>query len=618
MPSSLLLAQHGLPADGSQPLGLVLFWLILGAAILSWTFKRFRLEVIPGYLLAGALVGPHALGLVRAEASVEQVSALSTVLLMFGIGLHLDLESIRKGMVHIVAIGIASIVAFVLLFAGLLALLGVSGPAAVLLALAASLSSTAVLVRILLARRELSSSHGRITMGVSIVQDLFSVVVLAMLPLLEKWKGISPHTTPTLNTGFPEWLNFALTGALSISGVFLLLIGGRFLLPRLLQSVARVGSAELVLVASAAIALASAVWTTFLKFSPEMGAFIAGFLLASTPFRFQLSGQLGPVRDLLMAVFFTAVGMRVAPEVIASNITPIAIGFAALMFFKFITMALATWLAGASAPTSFISGIYLGNAGEFTLVVIAAGAAILSPDEMSSAIAVVILSLVATPILAGPAHAWAASFAKMRLSPLTRSAALADVAPSPLKSEIDAGASVDSGSQIAEQVTNSLDVEPGDATPLLRPKQVIIAGFGPVGRALADRFAIQGVQFTVVELNASTVKRQALLGRKVVYGDITNREVLEQAGIHHADAIILSIPDDEATLRACHAIRELAPHVFIAARTNFLSGKFTAMALGADTVTVEEVATAQAMEREVLEGLARYLAARAKPAAPAK
>lgn len=610
MPSSFLLAQHGMPADGSQPLGLVLFWLILGAAVLSWAFKRLKLEVIPGYLLAGALVGPHALGLVQSEASVEQVSALATVLLMFGIGLHLDLESIRKGMVHIVAIGVASTVAFVLLFSGLLALLGVSGPAAVLLALAASLSSTAILVRILLARRELSSSYGRITMGVSIVQDLFSVVVLAMLPLLQKWKGIAPETSPSLNTGFPEWLNFALTGALSISGVFLLLIGGRFLLPRLLQAVARVGSAELVLVASAAIALASAVWTTYLKFSPEMGAFIAGFLLAGTPFRFQLSGQLGPVRDLLMAVFFTAVGMRVAPETIASNITPIAIGFGAVVALKVVVIAITTWLAGASAPTAVISSIYLGNAGEFTLVVIAAGAAILSPAEMSTAIAVVILTLVATPILAGPAHTWAASFSHVRLSPLRRSASLADAASSGLRKELDAGAHADTGSQIAEHVTQSLEVETGDATPLLRPKHVIIAGFGPVGRALADRFAIQHVHFTVVELNASTVKRQSLLGRKVVYGDITNREVLEQAGIHHADAIILTIPDDEVTLRACHAIRELAPHVFIGARTNFLSGKFTAMALGADVVTVEEVATAQTMEREVLEGLGRYLAQR--------
>ena len=612
MPALLTFAQHG-TTDGSQPLGLVLFWLILGAAVLSWAFKRFKLEVIPGYLLAGALVGPHAIGLVQSEASVEQVSALSTVLLMFGIGLHLDLESIRKGMVHIVAIGLASTIAFIFLFAGLLALLGLSGPSAILLAMAASLSSTAILVRVLLSRRELNAVHGRITMGVSIVQDLFSVVMLAMLPLLEKWKGIAPHTTNTLNTGFPEWLNFALSGALSVSGVFLLLIGGRFLLPRLLQSVARVGSAELVLVTSAAIALASAVWTTYLKFSPEMGAFIAGFLLAGTPFRFQLSGQLGPVRDLLMAVFFTAVGMRVAPDVIANNLGPIAIGFFSVLILKSVTIAITAWLAGATAPTAFLSSVYLGNAGEFTLIVIAAGAAILAPEEMSTAIAVVILTLVATPILAGPAHKWAATFSRVRLSPLTQSAALADVQVSNIKKELDAGASTDSGSQIASEVTELNQVDLGDSTPLLRPKHVIIAGFGPVGRALADRFAIQGVSFTVVELNVTTVKRQAVLGRKVVYGDVTNREVLEQAGLHHADAIILTIPDDEATLRACHAIRELAPHVFIAARTNFLSGKFTAMALGADVVTVEEVATAQAMEREVLESLAKYLATRKQP-----
>jgi CPA2 family monovalent cation:H+ antiporter-2 len=320
------------------------------------------------------------------------------------------------------------------------------------------------------------------------------------------------------------------------------------------------------------------------------------------------------VRDLLMAVFFTAVGMRVAPDVIANNLGPIAIGFFSVLILKSVTIAITAWLAGATAPTAFLSSVYLGNAGEFTLIVIAAGAAILAPEEMSTAIAVVILTLVATPILAGPAHKWAATFSRVRLSPLTQSAALADVQVSNIKKELDAGASTDSGSQIASEVTELNQVDLGDSTPLLRPKHVIIAGFGPVGRALADRFTIQGVSFTVVELNVTTVKRQAVLGRKVVYGDVTNREVLEQAGLHHADAIILTIPDDEATLRACHAIRELAPHVFIAARTNFLSGKFTAMALGADVVTVEEVATAQAMEREVLESLAKYLATRKQPA----
>jgi CPA2 family monovalent cation:H+ antiporter-2 len=141
---------------------------------------------------------------------------------------------------------------------------------------------------------------------------------------------------------------------------------------------------------------------------------------------------------------------------------------------------------------------------------------------------------------------------------------------------------------------------------------VIIAGYGPVGRAIADRFAIQGVETTIIELNASTVERQHKLGRSVIYGDVTNREVLEHAGAMHADAIVLTIPDEEATLKAVQVVRELRPEVFLAARSRVLSTKFVMMTLGADVVTVEEVATAVAMEREVLDSLSRFLAQRGK------
>jgi monovalent cation:H+ antiporter-2, CPA2 family len=136
---------------------------------------------------------------------------------------------------------------------------------------------------------------------------------------------------------------------------------------------------------------------------------------------------------------------------------------------------------------------------------------------------------------------------------------------------------------------------------------VVIAGFGPVGRALADRLSLRRVEFTVIELNPRTVERHLAFGRKFVYGDVTNPEVLEQAGIEHADAVIITIPDEETTLRAVRAVRAMAPETFLAVRTNFLSGKFIALQLGANLVTVEEVATAQAMEREVLDALAKVL-----------
>ncbi|MGQ0629363.1 MAG: NAD-binding protein, partial [Phycisphaerales bacterium] len=135
------------------------------------------------------------------------------------------------------------------------------------------------------------------------------------------------------------------------------------------------------------------------------------------------------------------------------------------------------------------------------------------------------------------------------------------------------------------------------------PRSAIIAGFGIVGRAVADHLEVHGVPYTVVEINAATIQTQRSLGRRVVFGDIANPEVLESAGVHDADAVFLTIPDDEATLRACQTIRRLAPHTFIVARAAFLSTAFQAAASGADDVAVAEVATAEAMAKKVLARL---------------
>jgi voltage-gated potassium channel Kch len=134
-------------------------------------------------------------------------------------------------------------------------------------------------------------------------------------------------------------------------------------------------------------------------------------------------------------------------------------------------------------------------------------------------------------------------------------------------------------------------------------RRAIIAGYGVVGRAIADHLEIQNVPFTIIELNARTVETQQGLGRSVVFGDIGNPEVLEHAGIREVDAVLLTIPDDDAVMRACQMIRVLAPHVFIAARTTYLSTAFQASAAGADDVTISEVATAEAMVKRVLSRL---------------
>ncbi len=581
----LLFSLASTPHTG-QSLAVVLVILLVTAAVVSTLFRMLKLEAIPGYLFAGVLVGPGALGLIQNEDVTHQVSELATVLLMFTIGLHLDMSSMRRGMVHIVGVAAISTVLVTLVLWSVNMMLGVSRPAALILAMGGSLSSTAILARILFARREVQSQHGRIAVGVSIVQDLASVVMLAAMPVLVQWEGGEvTQTAPSLFvTGLPEWLDKALLAAFRASGVFLMVWGGRFVLPRLLGGVARLASQELVLVVSAAIALLSALWTSFIGFSPEMGAFIAGFLLAGTPFRYQLAGQIGPMRDLLMAIFFTGVGLRVIPADVLPILPAVLAATVAVIVIKTLIIGGSGYVAGMTAPAGLVTGVYLANAGEFTLIVLAAAGTAIAPAESAAAVTVVMLSLIATPMLVKPAHLLADRMTHVPLSRWVRGGVLRDPV----------------------EVTPVVPSTDGQAPAVAARPHVIIAGFGPVGRALADRLAVRDVPFVVVELNAKTVERQATLGRPIVYGDISNREVLEQAGIHKAEAIFLTVPDDEATLHACYAIREVNPRIFIAARTKFLSGKVAALGLGADVVTVEEVATAFAMERDAMEGLTSW------------
>src|SRR5262245_22085622 len=259
MPGTALL----FTAAGAGSFAVDLVVLLATAALVGTVLRRLRLEAIPGYVIAGALVGPHALGLVQADESLKEMRDLAVVLLMFGIGMHLDVGHMRRGLVHIVGVGVISTLVFVVAAAAILAPWGgVSTPEALVVAMAMSMSSTAVLVRILMARREGRTIHGRVTLGIAIVQDFAVVVVMALIPPIAEWAshnglGAVPGTPATL----PTWVRFVVAAAIGLGGVAAMLMAGILILPRVLHIVAKAGSSELMLVASAAIALAAAVGT---------------------------------------------------------------------------------------------------------------------------------------------------------------------------------------------------------------------------------------------------------------------------------------------------------------------------------------------------------------------
>lgn len=574
-PLFLTLAQE--PGIGSLALDLVI---VLGVgAFIAWLFQEIRLDPIPGYLIAGVLIGPGVLGLLRDQAAIDQISGLAVMLLMFGIGLHMDLESIRRGMVHILGIGIISTLGVSLAAWGAL-VWGMGGPAAIAAAIAFAMSSTAVFVRLIQTRREATTMHGRVGLGIAIVQDLAAVAGLALLPVIARWAGVNHEESATRGwfDTYPRWVEIIGRGLVGFGGIALLLVIGRYVLPRALREVARTGSTELLLIVSGAIAFGAALATSFLGFSAEMGAFMAGFLLAATPFKYQLSGQLAPIRDALMAVFFTGVGLHVDPGMIASNLPVVVAGVVALMIVKWLFISGSGWALGMTASGALLTGVYLANAGEFTIVVAQQGnqLGVLTDHAMAIITAVVLLSLVISPLLVKPGHLLTGRLSRFPLARVVKGRVLRDPAHP--------------------------EHAPEAPFPTCR---VVLAGFGPVGRALADRLVLHNVDVTIIELNPRTVERQSTLGRVVVYGDATNPDVLISAGVQSADAIVITVPDDGMALRAVEAARRLAPGIFIAARVTYLSGKVQALQLGADHVTVEEIATAVVMERDVIDALSK-------------
>lgn len=553
--------------DAARPLLLDLLIVLSTAAAVALAMQRLRLAVIPGYLLAGVVVGPHALGLVGSAESLEAISRLAVILLLFGIGLQLELTVLRHGALRSVAAGLMTCALTVLLGWRVAMAFDMSAPVALAVCMALSLSSTAVVLRLLWERGEHHTPIGRISFAILVIQDLLVVAMLALLPLIARWAGAAPAGQLEPWPGLTVLLTRSLV---RIAGVAALILVGQWILPRILHEAARSRSQEVMIICCVAAALGAGGAMQLMGFSAEMGAFLAGLILSATPLRHQLLGQIVPLRDLFLAVFFTTIGMTVDVAALGSP-APILVGCASLMLIKAAVITAVLWALGFSSGVAVCTGLALAQAGEFSIVLIerARDLAMIGDVLAGQLVAAVVLSLIVTPLFV------AAGF-RLARRPLP-------LGPAPWVRRL-------------ARIGLAEDDEPPR-------RHVIIAGYGPVGRCVAEQLDKTGIDYTIVDINPKTVETQVRLGKRAVYGDITNPAVLESAGIHRAEALILTIPDEEAALRACYVARRLAPDVLIVARTNYLSKGMLATELGADHVTVEELATAEAMRQIVLEHL---------------
>jgi len=514
---------------------LILLALALFSGLL---FTRLRLSPIVGYLASGIIAGPFGLHLIQNVHEVESISEFGVILLLFTIGLEFSISRLLRLKHLILGGGLAQMLLSGAVFIGLATLFGLDIKAAVPLAMALALSSTAIVLKLLSERGEMDSAHGRMSLGILLAQDLAVVFFLVALPLL------AGH-----NLAFPLWEIAKV--ALLLGG---LLLFSRYLLQPLLLAILQSRSQELFRLTILALILVTAWLTAEVGLSLELGAFLAGLALAESPYAHQALSDILPFRDTFLAIFFVSIGMLVNLSLVVTQ-WPLVLTATALVFVvKFGAAALATKVCRYPLRIAILTGLLLFQAGEFSFVFLKAATDLsLLPDNVYQvALAVIALTMIATPLIAGQAERWAAGLATLLGKPLGQ------IHP-----------------EMQEKTANLTG-------------HVLIGGYGLSGRNVGRILKRFDIPHLYVELNAMNVAAGRRSGDFVVYGDITSGEIMHELGIERAHALVLAINDPAALARTISVARRSNPELYILARTRYVAELEHLRNLGADEVIPDE------------------------------
>ena len=530
----------------------------LAAALgLGYLTQRLQLSPIVGYLIAGLLVGPYTPGYVADRSLAEQLAEVGVILLMFGVGLQFHIEELLA--VRKVAIPGAVVQSAVATGLGILVALaaGWTLSAGVVFGIALSVASTVVLVRVLSDNRQLHTPTGHIAVGWLVVEDLFTVLVLVLMPAV--FGGGS--TTPLMATVYAVLKVAALV-------VFTMVVGGRTI-PWLLARIARTQSRELftlgVLVTALGIAVASA---EVFGVSMALGAFLAGLVVGRSEFSVRAASDALPMRDAFAVLFFVSVGMLFNPESLTAEPLLIAATLAVVMLGKPLAALAIVALFGYPLKVGLSVAVALAQIGEFSFIVANLGTqlGVLPSPATDVLIAAAIVSITINPLLFR-----AIGLLVPRLSRSTRGLPQAEPAPRPAR------------------------IPPSH--------RAIVVGYGPVGRTVSRLLRENEITPTVIEMNVDTVRALRADGVEAIYGDAAHPETLASAGIDHANNLVVSVAGLPGVEEAFKVARELNPAVQILARANYLREVPALRSAGADIVVSGEGEVALGFTEAILERL---------------
>jgi CPA2 family monovalent cation:H+ antiporter-2 len=549
------------------------------ASVLGYMAARLKVPPLVGYLIAGILIGPHTPGFTADVGLATQLAEIGVMLLMFGVGLHFslgDLMSVRR-----IAVPGAIVQMFVAtaLGAGIALWWNWTPGAAVVFGIALSVASTVVLLKALETRGQLESGNGRIAVGWLVVEDLAMVIVLVMLPPLAFLLGGKAPTIASTAAGDVSnvWSVLGITLFKVAAFVALMLVVGRKLFPRMLWAVAAVGSRELftLCVIAAALGIAFGAAALF-GVSFALGAFFAGMVLRESPLSQRAAEESLPLRDAFSVLFFVSVGMLFDWRILIEHPVKVIGVVAIIMIGKTIAAIALVLLLRYPLNTALTVGVSLAQIGEFSFILIglAVTLQIVPTEAQSLVLAGALISIACNSLLFAaiePAQAWirARSFLARRLD---------------------------------------RPADPLAALPMETPHshlngQVVIVGYGRVGRRIGEALVANGMFFVVVEQQREVVEALRAQGIDAVRGDANEPLVLVQAHVAHAAALVIATPDTRQVRKMVETARTLNPNIEIVIRVDAGSRSEEE----ADLLEREHAGTVFVAERELGNKMAEHL-----------
>lgn len=494
--------------------------LLVSSVLVVALFRAFKLPAMLAYILVGLLLGPKSFGFLPDTEANRQLAEFGIVFLMFSIGLEFSLGQLYA--MRRIVLGIGSLQVLITMGAIMLVCLsfGLDWKAALVVSGALTMSSTAIVSKLLVERLDLNARHGRIAIGVLLFQDLAVVPLLVLIPAI---------ASPTGSLAYTLGIAF-LKAAVMLS---LLFFFGKNLMNRWFGIVARQRSRELFVMNVLMVTMVLAYATKVAGLSYALGAFIAGMLISETRFRYQVESDIAAFRDILMGLFFITIGMLLDFNSLGGNLSGILLVMVGLIIFKSLVVALLSRFFRYEPGVAVRAGVTLAQAGEFSFVVFSLGMenGLISNDLLQVVLAASLLSMFLAPFIIQHNLQIAEFFSRS----YTRNR----------KNQIEGIESV--GKQLKDHV--------------------IICGFGRSGQYLSRFLKEEKFPFIALDIDPARVQEAASAGENVMYGDAGKRLVLDAAGAARAKALIISYDDPPSAIKILHIVNDYFPNLPVVVRT---------------------------------------------------